>query len=69
MMARHGEFTGFREISRRHQTMLPGLRSLPLVVAAAVTLFGLAGAGLLWTYVGTAIFFETIRNGFAVCFG
>ena len=31
--------------------------------------FDLAGAVALWAHDGTAIFFETIRTGFAACFG
>jgi hypothetical protein len=29
----------------------------------------LAGAFWLWAYVGSTIFFETIRTGFLACFG
>jgi hypothetical protein len=34
--------------------------------AAAVAL---AGTALLWAHFGTVVFFETIRTGFAACFG
>jgi hypothetical protein len=65
----HSEFTRFREISPRREIALPSLFSAPFIVVGAITLFGLASTVLLWAYAGTAIFFETIRNGFAVCFG
>ncbi len=39
-----------------------------LAVAAAVALV-LAGTAWLWGYYGTAVFFETLRAGFAACFG
>jgi hypothetical protein len=29
----------------------------------------LLGAVLLWAHYGTTVFFETIRAGFAACFG
>jgi hypothetical protein len=29
----------------------------------------LAGSVLLWAHYGTTVFFETIRAGFAACFG
>jgi hypothetical protein len=45
----------------------PSLRSL-LAAAGAVTLL-LGGTVLLWAHYGTTVFFETIRAGFAACFG
>ncbi len=39
-----------------------------LAVGAAVAL-ALAGTVLLWAHYGTTVFFETIRAGFAACFG
>jgi hypothetical protein len=53
---------------------------MPAIVSSAalsrpVTLFALAGAGLLlamtlalWVYYGTAVFFEMVRAGWAACF-
>jgi hypothetical protein len=42
----------------------------PLLVAgAAVIALALGGTVLLWAHYGTTIFFETIRVGFAACFG
>jgi hypothetical protein len=40
-----------------------------LYIAAAI--FGLAFAAsiVLWTKLGTAVFFESIRTGLAYCFG
>jgi acyl-CoA hydrolase len=35
------------------------------VAGAAV----LAGTAVLWAHFGTVVFFETIRTGFAACFG
>ena len=40
-----------------------------LVATGAVTALALAGAALLWAHFGTVVFFETIRTGFAACFG
>ncbi|HUC49450.1 MAG TPA: hypothetical protein VMA30_08685 [Xanthobacteraceae bacterium] len=53
-------------------TPTTGLRPLTGVLATAVGLFAalaLAGSVLLWAYYGTTVFFETIRTGFAACFG
>jgi len=68
-MAIHGESSRFRESLRRRETAVPHVLSRPLMVAGAVVLFGLTGTVLLWAYVGTVVFFESIRNGFAMCFG
>jgi len=38
-------------------------------VASALVALALIGTGLLWVHYGTAVFFETIRAGFAACFG
>jgi len=43
-------------------------RTVVLVTAAVVGAI-LAGTGTLWAHYGTAVFFETIRAGFAACFG
>jgi len=40
-----------------------------LVVTSAATMLVLAGTVLLWAHYGTVVFFETIRTGFAACFG
>ena len=40
-----------------------------LFVASALVALALIGTGLLWAHYGTAVFFETIRAGFAACFG
>ena len=40
------------------------------IVLAGGTIVLLLGAALaLWAHYGTAVFFETIRTGFAACFG
>jgi len=39
---------------------------LMLATAGAIAI---AGTVLLWAHYGTAVFFETIRAGFAACFG
>jgi hypothetical protein len=41
----------------------------PVLIVSAVMGLLLAGAIALWTHYGTAVFFETIRAGFASCFG
>jgi len=43
--------------------------SRPLLVAAGAVAFALAGTVLLWAHYGATVFFETIRAGFAACFG
>jgi hypothetical protein len=43
-------------------------RGAVLLVAAVLGAI-LAGTGTLWAHYGTAVFFETIRTGFAACFG
>ena len=44
-------------------------RRATIVVAAAVVGVLLAGTVALWAHYGTAVFFETVRAGFAACFG
>jgi hypothetical protein len=51
------------------ETVAPRLMSRPLLVAALVVALALAGTMLLWAHYGAAVFFETIRAGFAACFG
>jgi len=41
----------------------------PLVLAGALVTLALAGTMALWAHYGTAVFFETVRAGFAACFG
>ena len=43
-------------------------RGAVLVIAAVLGAI-LAGTTALWVHYGTAVFFETIRAGFAACFG
>ena len=50
------------------ETAVPSMRPLWLG-AALVTLVAVAGTLVLWASYGTAVFFETIRAGFAACFG
>jgi hypothetical protein len=45
----------------------PSLR--PLLALGAVVALLVAGTVLLWAHYGTTVFFETIRAGFAACFG
>jgi acyl-CoA hydrolase len=45
----------------------PTLRWLVLAGAAATVV--LMGTALLWAHFGKVVFFETIRTGFAACFG
>jgi hypothetical protein len=40
-----------------------------LIMGGAVTTLALAGTASLWAHFGTVVFFETIRTGFAACFG
>jgi hypothetical protein len=43
--------------------------SRPLLLAGAVVVFALLGTVMLWAHYGATVFFETIRAGFAACFG
>jgi hypothetical protein len=43
--------------------------SRPLWLAGAVVVLALLGTILLWAHYGATVFFETIRAGFAACFG
>ena len=43
--------------------------SRPLMLAGAVVALALMGAVMLWAHYGVTVFFETIRAGFAACFG
>ena len=41
----------------------------PFVWAGAATLAAVGVTGWLWAHYGATVFFETIRAGFAACFG
>jgi hypothetical protein len=43
--------------------------SRPLWLAGAAIVLALLGTTLLWAHYGATVFFETIRAGFAACFG
>jgi hypothetical protein len=43
--------------------------SRPLLLAGAVVALALLGTVMLWAHYGATVFFETIRAGFAACFG
>jgi hypothetical protein len=43
--------------------------SRPLLLASVVVVLALLGTVLLWAHYGATVFFETIRAGFAACFG
>ena len=43
--------------------------SRPLAWAGAVVAVGAGAAGWLWAHYGATVFFESIRAGFAACFG
>jgi len=49
-------------------TMSGAIRMRPMLLLAVVIGALLAGTLSLWAYYGTAVFFETIRAGFAACF-
>jgi hypothetical protein len=42
---------------------------VPIVLGVGVIGVVLAATVALWAHYGTAVFFETIRAGFAACFG
>lgn len=41
----------------------------PLALAGTLVTLALLGTIILWAHYGTTVFFETIRAGFAACFG
>ena len=53
------------------QTYAPRLTAMsrPLIAAGAVATVCLGVADWLWAHYGETVFFETIRAGFAACFG
>ena len=44
-------------------------RAIPIVLGVGLIGVLLAATVVLWAHYGTAVFFETIRAGFAACFG
>jgi hypothetical protein len=51
------------------ETVAPRPLSRPLIAASAIVALALGGTVWLWAHYGAAVFFETIRAGFAACFG
>jgi hypothetical protein len=51
------------------ESVAPRVASWPLLAAGSLIALALGGTVLLWVHYGTTIFFETIRAGFAACFG
>ena len=53
------------------ETLAPRSPSMsrPLLLVGAVVALALLGTVLLWAHYGATVFFETIRAGFAACFG
>jgi hypothetical protein len=51
------------------ETVAPPSLSRPLLLAGAVVALALLGTVMLWAHYGATVFFETIRAGFAACFG
>ncbi|MGD0149611.1 MAG: hypothetical protein ABSB77_13585 [Xanthobacteraceae bacterium] len=43
--------------------------SRPLLLAGVAVALALLGTVMLWAHYGATVFFETIRAGFAACFG
>jgi len=41
----------------------------PLAWAGGIVVAAAAATGWLWAHYGAAVFFESIRTGFAACFG
>jgi hypothetical protein len=57
------------EITAPARAMSRPLRAVVVAVALALVAAVLGGTVLLWAHYGTTVFFETIRAGFAACFG
>ncbi len=53
------------------ETVAPRSSSMsrPLWLAGVVVALALLGTVMLWAHYGATVFFETIRVGFAACFG
>jgi hypothetical protein len=51
------------------KTGLQPLRSLFATAAGLFAALAVGGTVLLWAHYGSTVFFETIRAGFAACFG
>jgi hypothetical protein len=52
------------------RSVAPHAMSRPLLLlTAALVVLALLGTITLWAHYGTTVFFETIRAGFAACFG
>jgi len=51
------------------ETVATRVRSRSLVAAGLAAAVALAGTVMLWAHYGTTVFFETVRAGFAACFG
>jgi hypothetical protein len=51
------------------EIIVPRSTMWPLLLTAALMTLALLGAVALWAHYGTTVFFETIRAGFAACFG
>jgi hypothetical protein len=60
---------GWREAAAgtMNQTETKRLSLLPVAIGSLAVLM-LAGTVGLWSYYGTAVFFEIIRTGWAACF-
>jgi hypothetical protein len=43
--------------------------SRPLILTGAAAIAGVGATVCLWAHYGATVFFETIRSGFAACFG
>jgi hypothetical protein len=57
------------EVLPETETAAPLVGSRLAVAAGLLVAMALAGSVLLWAHYGTTVFFETIRTGFAACFG
>jgi hypothetical protein len=51
------------------EIIAPRSTTWSLLLAAALVVLALLGTVALWAHYGTTVFFETIRAGFAACFG
>jgi hypothetical protein len=58
-----------RERLVRQSLDQPRRLSMPLAAAGGLVVIAAAASGWLWAHYGTAVFFESIRTGFAACFG
>jgi hypothetical protein len=65
--------SGLFEVEPPVESVMPALatdnvRSRTLLLGGVAVVALIAGTLILWSYYGTAVFFEMVRSGWAACF-